>query len=152
MSSSIKNTLVLLQKSYRLLRNNDPLILSSSTAFFATFSLSPIIIILVNILSLYFKQDDIRSRLFSKISSIFGEETAKEVASIVHNFRALESNVWITIGGFLFFLFVATTLLGIVRQAIHKLWRIKKKPQKRLGYNVKERLIEMSMVLFIGFL
>lgn len=152
MKRNRRKPLQLLRSAYRLLRKNDPLTLSAATAFFTTFAISPIIIILVNVLTLYFNRESIRPQLFSKIASIFGQETAMDIELIVNNFRTLESNIWVTFGGSLFFVFVATTLLSVVRRAIHKIWNIRQKSGKELGYGVKERAIETGVILLTGVL
>lgn len=140
------------KKAFRLLKSNDPLILCSSTAFFATFSLSPIIILLVNLFSLYFKSEKIGYQMFQAIGSTFGVETAKDIELIVNNFMALESNWLITIGGSIFFLFVATTLLTVVKKSIHKIWRIRKKPKMRFRYYGKERGKAILIIFYSGIL
>jgi membrane protein len=152
MGISIKKILVALRDAFIILRRNDALILASSTAFFATFSLSPIIVILVNTLSVYFHSEDIRQRLFGKLRTALGEQTTAEVEKIVHNFMSFEGSWWITMVSFIFLLFVATTLLGIVRKAIHQLWHIKRKASVKLRYNVKERLIGLALLAFTGLL
>ena len=150
MKGTRRKQLQLLRSAYRLLRKNDPLTLSAATAFFTTFAISPIIIILVNVLTLYFNRESIRPQLFNKIASIFGQETAMDIELIVNNFRTLESNIWVTLGGSLFFVFVGTTLLSVVRRAIHKLWNIRQKSGKELGYGLKERAIETGLILLTG--
>lgn len=147
----LKNFSKVAIRSLRLLRKNSPLILSSSTAFFTTFSLSPIIIILVSAFSIYFKSDKITRQLFGKIGSTFGEEPARELEGIVHNFMKVESNVWTTAAGIVFFLFVATTLLGVVKENLHKLWSIRGRP-RRIRYVMKERSIQAGIILFTGVL
>jgi membrane protein len=148
----IKNIPVIFRNSFVILRKNDGLILASSTAFFATFSLSPIIVILVNVLGLYFKSESIRHELFFTLETTFGHQTASEIEKIVNNFMAFEGNWWVTIVSFIFLLFVATTLLGIIRKSLHQLWHIKRKSSVRLKYNVKGRLISVGILGFIGLL
>jgi membrane protein len=150
--SPANKVLKALKDAFVLLKQNDPLILASSTAFFATFSLSPIIIILVQIMSLYYTDDRVSSGLFGKIKSTFGEETAQQIQHIVNNVQQLNTSWWITIGGFIFLIFVATTLLRVVKQAIHLIWHIKKGKVGRLRYNFSERAIGITLILFIGFL
>jgi membrane protein len=134
------------------LKRNDPLILCSSTAFFATFSLSPIIILLVNLFSLYFSAGKIGYQMFEVMASTFGPETTKDLKVIVENFMELESGWLITIGSSIFFLFVATTLLTVVKKAIHKLWHIRSKPQRHLRYIGWERGTAILLIVCSGFL
>ena len=142
--------LIALKRGFELLQKKDPLVLSSSTAFFATFSLSPIIIILVHIFGLYFKSEKINHQLFQTLGNTLGWETAREIELIVRNFMAIEGKWWITFVGFLFFLFVATTLLGVVKRAIQTIWHIRPKPKLRLKYHSRERISQLLFILFTG--
>jgi membrane protein len=141
-----------LRDAYVLLKQNDPLILAAATAFFTTFSLCPIIVIIVSVLNLYFQSDVIRLQLFNTLQDTFGKQTSKDIETIVNNFMALESGGWFTLVGSIFLLFVATTLLSIVRKAIHQLWHLRKKTTVRLKYGLKERGIGLVMLVFIGAL
>lgn len=140
------------KKAFGLLERNDPLILCSSTAFFATFSLSPIIILLVNLYSIYFTSDKIGYQMFQALGSTFGTETAKDLEKIVGNFMELESGWLITLGSSLFFLFVATTLLTVVKKSIHKLWHIRSKPEWHLRYFGWERGTAILLIFYSGIL
>lgn len=139
--------------AFSLLKENDPLILASSTAFFATFSISPIIVILVSTLSAVFRSGNIRNQLFHSVQTTLGKKPTEEIESFVNNFISLESNsAWVTIGVSLFLLFVATTLLGIVRKAIHQVWNIRRKSTMQFRYNIHERLIGLLMLFVMGTL
>jgi membrane protein len=143
--------LSLFKRSYKLLRRTEPLILSSSTAFFATFSLSPILILLVSLYGLYFKSEMIRNQLFGKISSAVGSEAAAEIESIVNNFMQFETTWWMSIAGSILFLFIATTLLNIIKQNIHKLWCIRKKPGN-FKNQFEERMKFAIIIILTGLL
>lgn len=140
------------KRALALLRRNDPLILCSSTAFFATFSLSPILILLVHLFSLYFTSDKIGYQMFQAIASTFGPETARDIEKIVTNFMELRSGWLITLVSSVFFVFVATTLLTVVKKAIHKLWHIRSKPEWHLRYFGWERGTAMLLILYSGIL
>src|SRR5687768_7401103 len=120
----MRNSLTALKASFSLFGRHDPLMLSGATAFFTAFAISPIIIILMNAFTLYFERDNIRPQLFRKIETVFGGQTTQDIQAIVDNMRLLESNIWITIISSVFFIFIATTLLSVVRNAIHRIWDI----------------------------
>lgn len=150
--NSLKCIATAFKRALGLLERNDPLILCSSTAFFATFSLSPIIILLVNLFSIYFTSDKIGYQMFKAVGSTFGRETARDIEKIVGNFMELESGWLITLGSSLFFIFVATTLLTVVKKAIHKLWRIRSKPEWHLRYVGWERGTAILLIFYSGVL
>ena len=140
------------KRAFGLLERNDPLILCSSTAFFATFSLSPILLLLVDLFSIFFQSDAIGRQIFQVIASTFGAATSEDIQKIVQNFMEIESGWLITAGSFVFFVFVATTLLTIVKKAIHRLWRIRSKPEWHLRYFGWERGTAILLIFYSGVL
>ncbi|HEY5749403.1 MAG TPA: YihY/virulence factor BrkB family protein [Chryseolinea sp.] len=149
----------ILKKSFRLIGNSNPLLLSAATAFFTTFALAPILINLSHLLSLFFNEEIILPKLFAKLTTAFGKRATHSIERIVENFLSLETSTWVTVALAVFFYFVATTWLSAIRQSIHQLWNIRKqlwnirkKPHQKLRYHVKERLIEISLILLIGVL
>lgn len=152
MPNSPLHILASLKKAFDLLKRNDPLILSASTAFFTTFSISPILIILLDFLSLFFNPEEIHKEIFGAIAATLGDATSEDIHTIVHNFKEQQTSPWLTIATTLFFYFIATTLLGVIKQAIHQLWKIRKKEEKNMMYSFKERLTEIGMLLVAAVL
>ena len=152
MPNSPLNILTTLKKAFDLLKRNDPLILSASTAFFTTFSISPILIILLDFLGLFFDPEDIHKEIFDTMSITLGEGTAKDIHTIVHGFKEQQTSAWVTIATTLFFYFIATTLLGVIKQSIHRLWKIRKKAEKNIMYNMKERMIGVGLLFVVAVL
>jgi membrane protein len=150
--AGFRNSITALKSTFGLFGRNDPLMLSGATAFFAAFAISPIIIILMNAFTLYFERDSIRPQLFHKIESVFGIQTTKDIQTIVDNIRVMESSVWITIFSFIFFVFVGTTLLSVVRNAIHRIWGIALVQRKKITTRLRERFLGIVMILLMGAL
>jgi membrane protein len=151
MLKKVKTFFSINRDSFSLLRRTEPLVLSSSTAFFTTFSLSPILILLVSLFGLYFTSDRISNQVFGKLGSTIGYETAREIESIVNNFMEYETTGWLTIAGIIFFLFIATTLLAIIKQNIHKLWRIRRN-RPMIRHKFRERMVLICIILITGAL
>jgi len=147
----LKKAYGVLKDAFLQLSRSEPLILASATAFFTLFSLTPILVILLNILSVLFRNSKITEALFQPIEKVFGAETSEQIRSIVENIKSFGGDWYITVGGFIFLLFVATNLLNIIKQAINQLWRIRKSPSKKIKYSLRERLIGVLLLLFMGF-
>ena len=147
----LKKVYGLFKDAFLQLKGNEPLILASATAFFTLFSLTPILVILVNILSILFRNNKITGALFQPIEKVFGGETSEQIRSIVENVKSFGGAWYITVGGFIFLFFVATNLLNIVKKSINQLWHIRSSSSKRIKYNLRERLIGILLILSIGF-
>lgn len=152
MMKRVREITTLLKGTFQLISNSSPLLLSASTAFFTTFALSPILINLSHLLNLFFDQETILRKLFTKVATSVGDKAASDIKRIVENFLSFETNAWVTVFLTIFFYFVGTTLLTIIRQCIHQIWHIKRKVDHNMGYHAKERLIEIGIILLIGIL
>ena len=69
----------LLRQAMRLLQKNDPLRMAGATAFFTTFALPAILVILIQTLGLVFKRETISNDLLQKLSTILGRQTVEQV-------------------------------------------------------------------------
>lgn len=152
MLNALKWFAMVLWQGFKLLKRNDPLILAASTAFFSTFAISPILVILVSVLSFYFNDELVQKSLFKDIQATFGAESGQEIQRIVQNLASFEGSWWITIAGFLFLLFVGTTLLQVIRQSINLLWRITRKKGRRFKITMMERVKATLYLLVVGVL
>ncbi|HTN16031.1 MAG TPA: YhjD/YihY/BrkB family envelope integrity protein, partial [Chitinophagaceae bacterium] len=136
----------------QLLISNDPLRLAGATAFFATFALPFILIILVQVLSLLFNRKEISRELFVRMSAILGKPGMEQLVVTIRGFRGLV-NGWVDIvAGSLFMMFVATTLFRVIKNSMNQLWMIRLRAEKKFRISMVSRLRSMVLILFTGVL
>src|SRR3546814_905241 len=133
-------------------RNSNPLQLASSTAFFTLFALPPNLIILISVLGLIVRPDMLRGELFSKLSAVLGEKSTETVNTIFSNFRAMAGDPLRTIFGFLFLVFVATTLMSLIKRSINHLWQLKVREGGSIRSVLAGRGLSFLIVLISGIL
>ena len=114
----------ILVRAFRGLKRNDPLRMAAATAFFATFALAPIIIILTQILGLVVDPMSVSEHLFDHLGEIIGDASVTQLRQTLQGFRQVASNWYVTIGGFIFLIFVATTLFTVIKNSLNQLWGI----------------------------
>ena len=129
---SVLTFFTLFGKALNELLKNDPLRMAGATAFFTTFALPPILVILIQSLKLFLDPRTLRVELFRSLSGIVGPETVRQLVDVLKSLRKLAQNWYITIGGFIFLIFIATTLFKIIKSSINELWRVR--PQRNLGF------------------
>lgn len=137
----------LLRHSLAELQRNDPLRMAGATAFFTTFALPPIMVILIQLLKLVLNPDLIRAELFGSLADIVGPETAGQLRNVLLALRKLAHNWWVTAGGFLFLVFVATNLFSIIKHSINQIWKIK--PQKNRSVLKKMRTRSHAVIVIV---
>ncbi len=146
----LKQLPALLLDALKDLRRHNPLQLAASTSFFSLFALCPILLLVINVLGLFVRPELLSGELFDTLSSLFGQKTADALRAVLNNFSQLADNIWASVIAFVFFIFVATTLLGLVRSSINILWEVQVKPGKMWRRMFLFRAISFAVVLGSG--
>lgn len=148
----IKTLIGLLREALAEFLRNDPLRMAGATAFFTTFALPPILVIIIQSLKYIIGPDVIRSRLFEKLSGVIGTEAVEQIIGVLNGFRRMAANWWVTIGGFIFLLFVATTLFRVIKNSINQLWKIRPVGKTTAAITLVSRLKAIIVILVAGVL
>jgi membrane protein len=141
-----------LKESYDELIDNDPLSLSSSTAFFAIFSLIPIIILPLDLLGTIFSHEMLKEEVFNTLQKVFGEEPTNYLASILENIQSMQQGPLLTAAIILFLIFVATTLFHVVRRSFNKILQVKVKEEANIAFILRNRVLSLILILIGGIL
>jgi len=131
---------------------NDPLRMAGATAFFTTFALPAILLIIIQIFGLVFDPEKLSMELFARLSGILGTESSMQLVNTLKAFGELAKNWWITLFGFIFLLFVATTLFKVIKNSINQLWKVRVMHKQSFGKLIKSRLTGLLMIFFAGIL
>jgi len=146
------NFLKLLRVSLIELLRNDPLRMAGATAFFTTFALPPILVIIIQFLKLFLGPREVRPQLFHSLETLVGHEAVEQLVDVLLALRKLASNWYIIIGGFVFLLFVATTLFKIIKSSINQVWKVRPVHQQSLAKTMTSRLQAIAVILIAGLL
>ena len=139
---------ILLHRAARELAANDPLRLGAATAFFTSFALPPILIILVQLLSSLYPSSIVRVMLLGKVSDLVGASAAGLVAQIVMNVADPQRSRLVMWAGFAFLVFVATTLFTVIQHSLNQLWQMRpKRGTGQLAQAVRARARSAGILL-----
>ena len=131
---------------------NDPLRMAGATAFFTSFALPPIVMIIVRIFGIFADKKILGKQLLDQLSTILGPDSREAIVKAIHSFLGLQHNLLITTGLFLFLIFVATTLFKIIKNSINQIWKIRKKSKAGIIYSLKSRGLSIAVILLAGVL
>ena len=95
-----------MQQSFSELKKNDPLRLAGATAFFSTFALPPILIILTQLFGIFLNRNELSTQLINRLANLMGKTSALQVQQVLKNFNSLSENLFALSVVFLFLLFV----------------------------------------------
>jgi membrane protein len=146
------STVQLLKTAFQLFRQNDPLRMAASTSFFVSFALPAILYILIVVLGSLAGPRAVGHDLFQQLGVGLDTNIASQVRDVVRNIHRLPLNWGLRIGGFLFLLFVATTLFEIVKNSINQLWKIRPKAQQGIAIGRPNARIAWAGAFFTALL
>jgi membrane protein len=149
---SVRSLGRVLAVSFAEFKRNEPLRLAGATAFFTTFALPPILIILVQVIGFLFTVNNLSDRFFGHLSELLGRQSSSQVRSTFLGFTSLADNWFLAIGGFVFLMFVSTTLFKVIKDSINQLWNVKPDSTKPIERQLLTRAVSMIIILLTGIL
>lgn len=126
--------------------------LSASLAYYTVFSIGPLLLLIMSLGSIFFKQEAIEGTVFTELRGLLGASAAQQVQEIIRNmsfsgktnFALIASIITLTVG--------ATSVFVEIQDSLNMIWKLKAKPKKGWLAFLKNRLISSSLIISIGFL
>ncbi len=127
--------------------------LSSSLAYYAIFSLAPLLVIVISMAGLIFGEDAARGQLSHQIAALAGKGAGEAIQSAVQSSAAQKSaGVWATVLSTALLLFGASTVFAELKDSLNSVWGVVVKPGRPFFTLLHDRFFSFSIVLAIGFL
>lgn len=143
---------VLLRSSFSELQKNDPLRLAGATAFFTTFALPPILIILIQLFGLFFNEQTIRRELLRRVGGMISKNSALQIRDVLENMNTMSRHWYVTLLGFIFLLFVATSLFSVIKNSLNQIWNIRVVSKPGFIFTLRLRARALGIILLAGLL
>src|SRR5579862_202507 len=125
--------------------------LSAALAYYAIFSIGPLLAIVVGLAGLAFGHDAVRDQIHRALQGMLGEGSAKTVDSMMAA-RSHGTSLITTIIGIVVLLFGAAGVFGQLQDSLNTIWEVKSKPGAGVWALVRNRFFSFSMILGVGFL
>lgn len=126
--------------------------LGAALAYYTIFSIGPLLVIIIAIVSFIAQDVDAKGQILSTIRSTASKEAADMIGETIDNANKGGANIIATIIGVGTLLLGASGVFGQLKDALNTIWEVK--PKEGLGflYTIKERFFSFTMVLGTGFL
>jgi membrane protein len=127
--------------------------LSSSLAYYAIFSLAPLLVIVISMAGLIFGEEAARGQLAQEISTLAGKGAGEAIQSAVQSSAAQKSSgIVATVISTVVLLFGASTVFTELKDALNSIWGVVVKPGRPFFTLIHDRFFSFSIILAIGFL
>jgi len=152
MAFSIKEYFKLLKEAGSEFVNDNATKLSASLAYSAIFSIGPLLLVVITLIGVFFKREDVTTDLFNQIRGLIGKQGADLLMSILTNLQHQNHKKLFGIIGVIVLIFGTTSVFIEIQGSINYIWSIRAKPKKGWLKFLTDRLLSFSMVVGLGFL
>lgn len=138
--------------AYNEFNEDKVLRLSGALAYYALFSLAPLVIIVISVAGIFFGTQAVTGQVQGQLRDFFGDQGARTIESMISATRKPSTSLIATAVGLVTLLLGASGVFGQLQDALNTIWEVKPKPGRGIKGVLKDRFLSMTMVLGIGFL
>ena len=141
----------LTKKAFVSWDNDNTFPLGAALAYYASFSISPLLVIVLAVSGLFYRGDSL-SYIRSKIANFVGEEAAIAIAGAIGSVRFSEHGLAATVFSLIILFLGASGVFVQLQNSMNQIWGVKPKPGHFTRDFLKQRLICFAMILGVSFL
>ncbi len=142
----------LLKDTFNAWMEDNALRLSAALAYYTTFSIAPLLVIMIALAGLFLGQEAVTGELDTQLSGMLGAKAAEGVQAMVKSASQPSESKIATIVGILTLLLGASAIFGQLKDALNTIWEVKSKPGLGFKGFLHQRVLSFGMVAVIGFL
>ena len=121
----------------------------AALAYYAVFSIFPIIIISISILGIVFGKQAVSGELFHQLKDILGNEGAQQIQNIIKSQHVNHNSILTTIFGFITLLLSASGMFNQIHNAFNNIWNIKAKPKNNIIRYFTKHLASFALLMIL---
>lgn len=152
MNNPFQNGFSVLKRAARLWLDSNAGSYAGSLAFFTLFSLAPVIILAVKVISLVMASDAAMAEVLSQLEHTVGPAATEEIRSLIAKAQAPRQGL--LAGGLSLLIIVigATTVFSQMQRSMNTIWDVAPRPSRNtILALIKSRLLSLTVVISLGF-
>lgn len=126
--------------------------MGAALAFYALFSVAPLLIIAIAIAGVFFGEEAARGEIVAQMGGLIGHEGAASVQSIIESARNTASGTVAMTVGILTLIITASTVFAELKDSLDYIWRVNNPDSSSLRNFFQTRVRALVMVIIIGML
>jgi membrane protein len=142
----------LFKETYKHWLSHDPGRSGATLSFYATFSLIPLLVLAISLVSLFLSKDLIEGNITHTLTREFGRNTSEFVSDILKNASYSKNGIFSAIISIAGLLFGAIGIFSSLNKVLHDLWEEKKDTVKKENFLKKLGRFIRTKAALISFL
>ena len=146
----------LLKDTIREWREDGANRLAAALAYYTTFSLAPLLVLIIAIAGLAGGREAAQTQTMAQVEDLLGTDGRDFVQGMIESASKPATGLTATLLGAVTLLFGALGVFGELQNSLNTIWEVKPKPARGILDGIKrfilKRLLSFTMVLGVGFL
>jgi len=140
----------LIKDSFAHFLDSDPFQEGAALAYYAMFSLIPVIIIIISILDIFFSQQAVTGEVFNLFKNLLGHDAAVQIQNTIKDQHSNHNSIMTSMIGFITLAFASSGILSQIHDSFNRIWNLKAKVKNNIFSYASKHM--MSLFLLITFL
>ncbi len=119
----------------------------AALAYYAVFSLLPMIIIITSLLGLFFGKHAVSGEIYTQLKDVLGTDAAMQLQHIIKNQHTSYNSVFTAVIGFCTLVFSASGMFGQIHNAFNSVWNIKAKPKRSMLNYLSKHMVSFFILI-----
>lgn len=147
----VKGFVSLFQHSFDDWNRHNDTRMGAALAFYTIVSISPLVVLVLAIVSLVFNKNAAEAQLLEKVQSLVGSQGRESVQAILMHGQKPFTGIFSTVAGILVLLLGASGVFQELRAGLNNIWESDATVPSGIWGIVRERVLSFGMVLSLGF-
>ncbi|HEY9363008.1 MAG TPA: YihY/virulence factor BrkB family protein [Chitinophagaceae bacterium] len=152
MKKTFKKIFKIFKGSFKGFLDDNAMKLSASLAYYTIFSLGPLLIIIMTVVSFFFGREAVQGKVYGQIKGLVGSDAALQIQQIIKNIESSDQHSFGAMLGISMLIIGATVIFTEIQDSINFIWSVKAKPKKGWLKYLRNRLLSFSLIVSLGFL
>lgn len=143
----------LLKRSFTEFGSDDAPLLAAGLAYFALFSIAPLLVIAIAIAGIFFGEEATQGQVQQTIGGLVGQQGAEAVAAMIRGAsREKGKGIFGLVAGIVALLLGASGVFAHLRRVLDRIWGVEVPKTRGFVAKIVEKLWSIGLVLSVGFI
>ncbi len=147
----VKGFVPLFNRSFEDWNRHNDTRMGAALAFYTIVSISPLVILVLAIVSLVFNKNAAEAQLLAKVQAMVGSQGRESVQAILMHGQKPFTGIFSTVAGVMVLFLGASGVFQELRAGLNNIWESDAKVPSGIWGILRERVLSFGMVLSLGF-
>ena len=143
---TLKDLWELLQETWNAWNTHKAPRSGAALAYYTTFSLAPLLVIVIAVAALVFGQEAAQGKIVTEIQGVVGVESARAIQAMLDKARAPAASLFATVLGLMTLLIGATGVVSELKDTLNTIWHVQPAPDSGILSTLKARFMSLAVV------